>query len=631
MKEAITIQGRSLIFNTVFVVLNLAGLALLTIGYHENFVEHAALCKMLAVILMMGSIGGLIIFKGKKLMASVARVLVGGLFIVSGLVKANDPIGFAYKLEEYFEDGALAFRIKEWFGTPEFSLEFFIDYALPLSVIICIVEIILGVLVIIGGKVKLVSYSMMAMMVFFTFLTWHTSNCDASIKFLDRDTYEMSNPVAQMRIDEANEHKDDPDYGLKIVSQNETTLVVDEMKQPQCVTDCGCFGDAMKGSVGRSLSPEESFWKDIILVYLILWIFVSQRIIQPNNRKENMVFVSTSMVVILFFSWIFGWYFPLFFGIFALLGSLWLLRAGGKIFGNHYGVALFVTIICSIMVAYVLMYLPLKDYRAYAVGSNLEEKMNDGVEGEYESMLVYKNKETGETKEYSSTSPEYTKSKIWEDKDWVYESMIQKVIIPTKLNSITEQFNPFIDVADLSEYELSLPSVADSVANAKMQGLKILAIEYNSHMEVPMEEYNETDYPAESYTIVDTIEIVNPSFTEISIRDLIVKAEKIVLVSSKSLEKGDWRNIDKLKAIFEECQKNNIPFAVMCNANRNQINEFRTEHQFFAPFFVNDETELKAISRSNPSLIVVEKGIIKAKYPFRSTPSKEQFVKEFLK
>lgn len=631
MKEQITIQGRSLVFNIIFVIVNLAGLTLLTLGYHESFEEQSTLFKMLGLIFMMGTIAGMIIFKGRLLMASVSRVLVGSLFIVSGLVKANDPIGFAYKLEEYFEDGALAFRIKELFGAPEFSLEFFMDYALPLSVIICIVEIILGVLVILGGKIKLVTYSMMGMMIFFTFLTWHTSNCDATVKFLDRDTYEMTDPVAQMKIDEAIAHEGEADYGLKIVSQNETTLVVDEMKQPQCVDDCGCFGDAMKGSVGRSLTPAESFWKDLILVYLIIWIFAAQWIIKPNTRKENFVFIATSMAMILFFSWIFGWYFPLFFGALSILGSLWVLRSGGRIFGNYYGIALFITIICSVTVAYVLMYLPLKDYRAYSVGSNLEEKMNDGIDGVYESMLVYKNKTTGEEKEYSSTAPEYTASKIWEDKDWEYVSMIQKAIIPTKIPSITDQFNPFINVEDLSAYELTLASVKSSVENAKMQGLKVLSIEYNSTMDVPMEEYNVTDYPIESYSIVDTIEIVDPSFTEISIRDMIIKTDKIVLVSSKNLMEGDWRHISRLKGIFEECKKKNVPFVIMCNANRDQINAFRDENKFFAPIFVNDETELKAISRSNASLIVIEKGVVMAKYPFRSTPTKDQFARKFLK
>ena len=232
MKEQTTFAGRSLIFNIVFVIINLFGLAFVTAGYHESAGESETLFKTIGFGFMLLTIGGLFFFKGRKMMSSVARVLVGGLFIVSGLVKANDPIGFAYKLEEYFEDGALAFRIKEWFGMPDFSLEFFIQHALLLSVIICVAEIVLGVLVIIGGKIKIVSYSMLFMMVFFTFLTWHTSNCDATVKFLDRDTYEMTDAIAQMKIDEAPDNDE-----LTIVSQSATTLVVDEMKMPQCVND----------------------------------------------------------------------------------------------------------------------------------------------------------------------------------------------------------------------------------------------------------------------------------------------------------------------------------------------------------------------------------------------------------
>ena len=99
MKEKITLEGRSLIFNIGFIVLNLLGLTFLVIGYHDNFEDNATLFKSMGWILMMLSIGGLIIFKGRLLMASTSRVFVGGLFIVSGLVKANDPIGFSYKLE----------------------------------------------------------------------------------------------------------------------------------------------------------------------------------------------------------------------------------------------------------------------------------------------------------------------------------------------------------------------------------------------------------------------------------------------------------------------------------------------------------------------------------------------------
>ena len=376
MKQKATVQGKSMLFNSLFVLFNLAGLAMITIGSHASFEEYYLLFNFIGYITIAISSAALFIFSGRLMMANVSRLLVGGLFIVSGLVKANDPIGFSYKLEEYFEDGALAYRIKEWFGAPGFSLEFLIQYALLLSVLICIVEIVLGVLVILGGKVKLVSYLLVFMMIFFTFLTWHTASCDNTKKFVDRDTYQMSDPIAQMKIDQSK-----TDKAIKIISKSASVLVLEEMKQPQCVDDCGCFGDAMKGSVGRSLTPSESLWKDIVLLYLIIWIFIAQWIIEPNTRKQNTQFLIASLVVIALFSWVFGWYFPIIFAAIALIGSLWLLKFGGIIFANYFGSSLFVALVSTLMISYVLLYEPMKDYRPYAQGTNLLEKMNDGVVG----------------------------------------------------------------------------------------------------------------------------------------------------------------------------------------------------------------------------------------------------------
>ena len=130
MKAIFDWKGQSLVLNAVFILVNLFGVTLITMGFHPNF-ETVKLPLILSGIgILIVSIIGLIIFKGKIYMSIVSRILVGGLFIVSGLIKANDPVGFSYKLEEYFEDGALAFRIKEWFGIPGFSLEFLIDFAL---------------------------------------------------------------------------------------------------------------------------------------------------------------------------------------------------------------------------------------------------------------------------------------------------------------------------------------------------------------------------------------------------------------------------------------------------------------------------------------------------------------------
>lgn len=625
MKDRVSIEGRSLVFNIVFVVLNLTGLTFLVLGNHEAFEAKYMLFNTIGLILMILSTGGMIIFKGKLLMSSVSRVLVGGLFIVSGLVKANDPLGFSYKLEEYFEDGALAFRIKEWFGAPGFSMEFFMDFALLLSILICIVEIVLGVLTIIGGKIKLVSYLMLFMMLFFTFLTWHTANCDGEQKFVDRDTYAMTDPVAAMKIEEAKTNKE-----LKIISQNKTELVVEEMKLPQCVDDCGCFGDALKGSVGRSLTPSESLWKDIILLYLVIWIFFAQWQIKPNIGKENLIYLVSSMLVIVFFSWVFGWYFPIFFGLISILGALWIKVSGGKLLGNYWGSSLIVSLFCGILVSYVMMYEPLKDYRPYAVGADLVEKMNDGIQGVYENMLVYKNKKTGKTKEFNAASAEFTESKIWEDKDWEYVDQNQKEIVPSKNPSIMD-FNPILDINVMTDYEKENSLIKSILDTSQTMMLKILDLGYNSTMEVPIDEYSPEGFPADEYQIQDTLYALDPNLSEVAIKDAVLKADKLVIVITRRLNEANWANLDKLKAIQKACDDKGVPFIIIGNAGREEINAFREKNKFEVPFFVMDEIELKVITRSNPALLVLDKGVVTGKYPFRSTPGADSFKSDHLK
>lgn len=628
MKNNQTIQGQSLVFNALLILINLAGLTFVTIGFHDNFVESKWLYAGIGFALMAISIAGLVILKGRLFMSMVSRLLVGGLFIVSGLIKANDPLGFSYKLEEYFEDGALAFRIKEWFGAPGFSLEFLIDWALILSVVICVAEIVLGVLVLIGGKIKLVSWMLVLMMLFFTFLTWHTANCDSKIKFVDRDTYEMSNPLAQIKIDEAKGNTE-----IKIISKNTKEVVVEEMKAPQCVSDCGCFGDAMKGSVGRSLTPKESLWKDIVLVYLVLWIFLAQRKIQPNRREENFYVVPIAMIIISFFSFIFGWYFPVVFGLLSILGALWILRSGGRIFGNYFGSTVLVSLLGFALTTYVLMFEPVKDYRAYAVGSNLKQKMNDGIDGNYQDLLVYKNLKTGEKKEFDSKGQEYINSKIWEKADiWKYDTMYQKVIVETKLPSITGQFNPVVQLAEVGKDELKLDFIQQKLKTALIDGVLLYDKDNETDVEVAANEYNTNDYDTAFFTFKKEIKMNNPELNEISIRDYIVDSKQIIILFSKKLsDVKDPKKISELKQIFAQATKNKIPMVLVCSSSREEINTWKKKHNFHIPAFINDETELKAIARSNPSLMIVQNAVVKGKYPSRSLPSYEWLKKHILK
>ena len=149
----------------------------------------------------------IVILKPKimKFITNLSRILVGVLFIVSGFIKANDPLGFSYKLDEYF----IVFHT-EW-------LSFL---SLYLAIFICVFEIGLGAALLLGYRIKLNLWLLILLIIFFTFLTFYSA------------------------------------YYNK-------------------VTDCGCFGDALK------LTPWQSFGKDIALLILILILFIGKSNIKP--------------------------------------------------------------------------------------------------------------------------------------------------------------------------------------------------------------------------------------------------------------------------------------------------------------------------------------------------------------
>src|SRR5690606_19874541 len=135
----------------------------------------------------------------KQAVLWILRLLVGGLFIFSGLIKVNDPVGTGIKLEEYFD--VFSNDIAGFFV-------YFKPFALHIGVVMVVAEVVLGAMLILGVKLKQTVWALALMILFFTFLTFYSA------------------------------------YFNK-------------------VTDCGCFGDAIK------LTPWESFYKDIILLIMI--------------------------------------------------------------------------------------------------------------------------------------------------------------------------------------------------------------------------------------------------------------------------------------------------------------------------------------------------------------------------
>jgi uncharacterized membrane protein YphA (DoxX/SURF4 family) len=97
-----------------------------------------------------------------KYIVQLSRAFVGILFILSGLVKLNDPMGFAFKLDEYF-------------GVDVLNLPFLQPLALGLALFIVIFEVVLGVALLLGYQKKIVLWLLFSMIVFFTFLTFYSA------------------------------------------------------------------------------------------------------------------------------------------------------------------------------------------------------------------------------------------------------------------------------------------------------------------------------------------------------------------------------------------------------------------------------------------------------------------------
>ncbi|MEN7548048.1 BT_3928 family protein [Rapidithrix thailandica] len=92
--------------------------------------------------------------------------IIGALFIFSGLVKINDPVGTAIKFEEYFE--VFSMDIASFFHV-------FVPYALPIAVAFCVLEMVLGVALWVGFKRKGTLLALLGLIVFFTFLTFYSA------------------------------------------------------------------------------------------------------------------------------------------------------------------------------------------------------------------------------------------------------------------------------------------------------------------------------------------------------------------------------------------------------------------------------------------------------------------------
>ena len=148
----------------------------------------------------------------------IARWFVGLVFLFSSFSKGVDPLGTAFKVQEYMT----AWSIGSW------TFEWALPLANFLSVALICAEFVVGVLLITGCFRRISAWMLAAMMLFFT-----------------------------------------------------VTTLIDAITNK--VTDCGCFGDALK------LTNWQTFWKNVVLDVPTVWIFMTQRLRYRRRFERDMI------------------------------------------------------------------------------------------------------------------------------------------------------------------------------------------------------------------------------------------------------------------------------------------------------------------------------------------------------
>lgn len=207
-----------------------------------------------------------------------------------------------------------SFKLEEYFSPVVFNLPFLEKYALTFAMIVVVLELVLGFMLLMKIKLKATIYALITLCVFFGFLTFYSAF-----------------------------------YNV--------------------VTDCGCFGDAMK------MTPWQSFWKDIaLLMALIILIFLYK------DEKDKQDIGCAKLPVL---------------GVFTLVMAVVMYR----------GIA----------------HEPLIDFRAYSIGTDLnaERQKIEKDPSIYKTFYSLKNSKTGEVKKVDQD--EYINKEYWKDTTWQIE------------------------------------------------------------------------------------------------------------------------------------------------------------------------------------------------------------------
>ncbi|NRA51380.1 MAG: DoxX family protein [Phaeodactylibacter sp.] len=484
------------------------------------------------------------------------------LFIFSGWVKAVDPLGTAYKMEQYFAEFESTFS-GTWFSFLAPMFPQLSEWSIGFSVFMVVFEIVLGIMLLIGSARKFTAWAFFLLVAFFTVLTgftYLTGYVPAGVNFFQ---FGQWGPYVETNMK---------------------------------VTDCGCFGDFIK------LAPFTSFMKDVfLLVPSIIFLIYHNKMHQlmGAGARTAVVILGTAALILYSFS-NYMWDLPhTDFRPFHNEANIRLEKELEDLAENNAEVIAYkVTNKETGETAQFPINEYLQKYKEYPKEQwELEQIKADPV------VKVVKNADgfgipSAEGEAFEAELASYL-AQEWE----VAGDTTAQVVERSKISDFELSGGP--NGTDVTYDILNNPEYSFMVVAYKL---------YTEKEEVTTKMLRDTIYRVDTVAVEDTIKLVR-SVDRIDKRQV---EETIYHFGKDYLE--PWTDV--VNPVLAAAQKDGFKvFAATSYASPEKLEQFQQASESSYPFYTGDDILLKTIVRSNPGVVLLKNGKIIDKWHYKKLPA----------
>jgi uncharacterized membrane protein YphA (DoxX/SURF4 family) len=540
----------------------------------------STLLIMFAAIGMILTIATYMAKKSKNVFWTFLQHFCGVWFIFSGIVKAIDPIGTGYKMEDYFVQFESTFAgLTNFFAKLAPMFPVLSKYSIGFSIFMVVLEIALGLMLIIGYSRKWTAWLFFGIVFFFTVLTgftYLTGFVPATANFFD---FAKWGPY---------------------------------IKTQMRVTDCGCFGDFIK------LDPKVSFYKDLFLMIPAILFVAKHKWMHQlwGKTTRNITTWVTAIGATLFCFQNTFWDLPMVdfrpFAIGSKVRERKAMEADAR--GN------------------------------IEITGWVMENTNTGQvvpvnEPDFKKVFAqYKKADGWKVKEQIKTEPFVIDVTGYE----VFNPNTQQTVtVNTKDTAVI--FKQYSEAAGwqlkkeignrvtvkeskVSDFSIEDPKngeVTEDILNEKGYSLMIVAYHLEGDKKTETKIVQDTAWTMDTLLISKATKLKKDSFS-ITRRMVSVTPRKVDKVTfAPSLEyEAIWKN--KIIPMAEAAEKAGWKvYAITTYGDADASEDFRHDVQAAFPFYRGDDKLLKTITRSNPGVVIWKDGQVMDMYHHRKMPTFE--------